>query len=74
LNAHFRQRDTRTYIRDCPDFYRLDQAFEQIAEQLDLLMIEAAGRRNKKIRNALGRFQALFSRPGTYCRFDLVDD
>jgi hypothetical protein len=74
LNAHLSQRDPRTHICDRPDLYRLDESFKQITEQLDLLMIEAASGRQKKIRNTLDRFQALFRRSDTYRRFNFVDD
>ena len=53
---------------------RLDEPFEHIVEQLDLLVVEAAGGGQKEIGDAPGGFQAFFRRADIYRSFDFVDD
>src|ERR1700739_2270942 len=49
LTAHFGKRNTGTDIRDRPQLDRVDQAIKYTVEQLDLLIVEGAGGRQKKI-------------------------
>jgi len=55
LHAHFSKSYPGTDIRDRPKLDRFDEAFEHIVKQLDLLIVEAAGGRQKKTCNALDR-------------------
>ena len=41
---------------------RLDEPFEHVVEQLDLLVVEAAGGRQEQVGDAPGRLQAFFRR------------
>ena len=74
LAAHFSQRNAGAYVCDRPNLDRLDEPFQHISEQLDLLAVEAFGGRQKQVGHALDCFQALFCRPIIDCRFNFVDD
>ena len=74
LNADFGKRQTGADIRDRPKLDRVDQTFEQIVEQLDMLRTETAGGGQKQIGNVLDRCQALFRRSDIDDGFDFVDD
>ncbi|MGZ3283512.1 MAG: hypothetical protein ACXU9A_12710 [Xanthobacteraceae bacterium] len=74
LTAHFRKRHAGADIRDRSNLDGLDEALEHSVEKLDLLGIETAGGRQKKICNAPDRGQALFGRADLYGGFDFVDD
>ena len=74
LAAHFSQCNTDAYVCDRPKLDRLDEPFQHISEQFDLLAVEAFGGRQEQVGHALDGFKALFCRPVIDCRFNFVDD
>ncbi len=74
LRAHFGQRNPRADIGERPDLDGPDQAFQHVAEQLDLFAIAAVGGQQKQVRHALEGFEVFFGRAGLDGGFDFVGD
>ena len=74
LRAHFGERNARGDIGQRAQLDGPDQAFEHVAEQLDLLAIAAVGGQQKQVGDALEGFEMLFGRTGLDGRIDFVGD
>jgi hypothetical protein len=63
LLAHFGKGHASADIRDRANLDRLDEPFEHIVGQLDLLVVEAAGGGQKEIGDAPGGFRRFSAEP-----------
>ena len=72
LAAHFGECNAGRDIGERADFDGLDQAFEHVAEQLDLLAGKAVGRRQEQVRDAPEGIEMLFGGPGMDSRLDFI--
>ena len=74
LGAHFGERDARADIGQRAELDGLDQAFEHVAEQLDLFAAIAVGGQQKQVRHALDGLEMFFRRAGLDGGLDFVGD
>ena len=72
LRAHFGQRNAGADIGERANFDGLDQAFEHVAEQLDLFAAIAVGGQQKQVRDPPDGFEMLFRRAGRDRGLDFV--